>query len=314
MGRAGRIAVYLQSMFPPAVMLPAGVASFLGLYFGFQALAGPGPLVITWRAWPAAGSYILFALLLRVYDELKDVESDLRLAAAGDPSRVNRPIVTGAVKVEDVVALRWWVTGLLIALNAPLASSPVAGVGFAVTFLLFWLSFKWYFWPAISENLLLAFATHNPLTGVVAGYVATVFVADFGAGALTGHAALVVLGLWMPVAGWETSRKVRIPEDETEYQTYSSMLGWKVAGLLPAGFVLLSVVGLVLASRMAGLSWVYPGILTAVGLVPIGRCLLFRIAPTRARADLRPFVEAYIVAASVGFVVALWVARGVRLA
>jgi hypothetical protein len=39
----------------------------------------------------------------------------------------------------------------------------------------------------------------------------------------------VIVGLWLPFAAWELSRKIRVPEDETSYRTYSKVLGWKVA-------------------------------------------------------------------------------------
>ena len=39
------------------------------------------------------------------------------------------------------------------------------------------------------------------------------------------------------LAAWETSRKIRAPEDETSYRTYSRVLGWKVAPFLPATFL-----------------------------------------------------------------------------
>ena len=38
---------------------------------------------------------------------------------------------------------------------------------FAAALGILWLSSRWFFWPAIQKNLLLAFATHNPLTLVV---------------------------------------------------------------------------------------------------------------------------------------------------
>src|SRR5205807_943508 len=96
------------------------------------------------------------------------------------------------------------------------------------------------FCPAISKKLVLAFATHNPLALAVSGYVVAVFVRDFGAAALTGWTGPLMVALWAPVAAWETARKVRVPADETEYETYSKALGWKAAALVPAAFMALA--------------------------------------------------------------------------
>ena len=162
MSRLRRTWVYLQAMFPLPVMIPGGLVNAAALYFALEALHGQTPLRITWRLPLAAAGVVLFSLLMRVYDELKDAETDLRLAAAGDPRYADRPLVTGAVEVGDVVALRWVTTGLLVAVNAPLG--PTVWVAGAALFAFMWLSFKWFFWPAISENILLAFVTHNPVS------------------------------------------------------------------------------------------------------------------------------------------------------
>ena len=47
--------------------------------------------------------------------------------------------------------------------------------------------------------------------------------------------------------------------------------------------------------------------------IAIGACLRFRLAPTRARADLRRYVEIFGVVANGGLVVALAAQRGVAL-
>lgn len=311
-GRGRRLARYVRKMAPPTILIPFGATHFLAVYFGLQALAGSAPLRLTWRAGPGMLSVILFMLLLRVYDELKDVESDLRLAQAGDPRYKDRPIVKGDVTVEDLRALRWLVTGLLVAANLPLGF-PLPLAAFAAAFLLTWLSFKWFFWPAMKANLVLAFVTHNPLTLVIAGYVAAVYVRDFGPTGLNGWIVPLLIGLWMPVAAWETSRKIRIPEDETAYDTYSKVLGWRVAALVPVLFIATSVACLLPVARAAGLGWVCPAVLMAAATVPVGACVLFRVAPTRKRAKLRPCVELYATAANLGLAAALGARYGVAL-
>lgn len=309
--RLGRLSVYLAEQFPPAVMLPAGVASFLALHWTLQALAGLSPLTVTWRMGLGALTVVGFMLLLRVYDELKDVEADLRLGKAGDPRYKDRAIVTGQVRVEDVAALRWWVTGGLVLANLPLGLAPLGA--FAVVFLLAWLSFRWFFCGAIQRNLLLAFVTHNPLSLAVEGYVLVLFAHELGWARLGPEAIPVLIGLWFPVAAWETSRKVRLPADETEYQTYSLLLGWRVAACLPLGFVSVSAGCLAWAALRAELSWIYVGLLLAAAAAVVGAVLLLVVAPSARRANLRPLVEAYTVVAQVGLVIALAASRGVAL-
>jgi len=310
--RLGRLWVYLQEQFPPAVMVPAGVASFLAMYFGLQALAGRAELQLSWRAALAAATVVGFMLLLRTYDELKDVEADLELGRAGDPRYKDRAIVTGQVRVDDVRALRWWTTAALVAFNLPLGAASLGA--FAGLFLLGWLSFKWFFWPAVQRNLLLAFATHNPLSLAVEGYVLVVYGSELGWEGLGPEAALLLVGLWFPVAAWETSRKIRLPEQETSYQTYSMLLGWRAATALPLTFVAVSTACLALFARHTGLSAVYVAVLLLAAAAAVGACALLLVAPTPARTKLKPFVEAFSVAAQVGLVIALVAGRDVVFA
>ncbi|MDP7035474.1 MAG: UbiA family prenyltransferase [Planctomycetota bacterium] len=307
-----RLALYLQSMYPPAIYIPAGIASYLAVSLGLQALAGEGPLHLTWRTAPGAASLVLLSLLLRIYDELKDYETDLRLGQAGDPRYQNRPIVTGEVTLADIHVLRWGVTGVVIALNLPLGF-PLPLAAFLLVFGLYWCSFHWFFYPPISKNLILAFITHNPLALVAGGYVLSIHLADFGAAGLEPLPVIYLLvGLWMPVAAWETSRKIRLPEDETDYETYSKVLGWKVAAVIPAIFVALSVAALALTSSQTGLGPYFPTAITLSGTLAVGACLRLRLSPSRKRTQLRPYMELHSVVTSVGLVIALWLNRGVE--
>jgi len=174
-----RIWRYLLVMFPPHFMLLSGIAKFYAVYFSLQALATEESIHITLPSMAGALSIVLFSLLMRIYDELKDAEADIRLGRAGDPRYMNRPIVTGAITINDLVILRWINTAVLIVINLPLGEWPL--VGFAVLFLVTWLSFKWFFCPVISEHLLLAFLTHNPISLIFGGYIVAVYAGDYGA-------------------------------------------------------------------------------------------------------------------------------------
>jgi 4-hydroxybenzoate polyprenyltransferase len=310
MTRAGRIARFLNHVFPPAVYVPSSLASFASFYLSLQAFAGTAPLRLGWRALAGAATVLLFGLLLRLYDELKDIESDLRLGRSGDPRFKDRPIVKGQVHVDDIIALRWGVTVVLLAINLPLGF-PWPSLAFVIVFVLTWLSFRWYFVPAISKSLLLAFLSHNPLALAIAGYVIALYCSDFGTGGLTPWVYPLLGAAWFPVAAWETSRKIRTPSDETDYQTYSKVLGWKAAPFVPAAFLLLSVVSYGLVARGAGLGPAYPAAVALSAAIGVAACLRFRAAPRSNWANLRPFVEAHAVVATVGLVVALVLRWGI---
>src|SRR5947209_3882721 len=117
-------------MFPPWVMLPMAAIHFLAIELAAQALAGKEPLVVSWRSLAGTLGVVFFSLALRVQDELKDQETDLRLARAGDPRYAQRPIVTGRVLAKDLVLLRWFslggvaVASALLGREALIAGAP----------------------------------------------------------------------------------------------------------------------------------------------------------------------------------------------
>ena len=308
--RIARMALYLGQMFPLPAMLVSGASHFLALWFALQALGDLTPVRVTAVSLRGIGSVILFLLLMRLYDELKDAETDIALGRAGDPLYRDRVLVTGAVKIEDVQWLRWIVTAALVALNVE-PRVTWATVAFWAAFAAMWCSFNWFFWPKVSQHLLLAFVTHNPLSLLLGAYVVALFVDAFGPERLSSQTALLLIGLWLPVAAWETSRKVRAQEDETSYQTYSRVLGWKTAALLPATFAVASAVSLAMVARQAGVGLPFQvAILAAAGLVVL-RCAMFRAAPSRSRANLKPWAMLFVLVANAGLAIAVAASRGV---
>ena len=275
----------LSEQFPPIPMILVGILTFLALDWSLQGLAGgEQELVLTWRVIPGGLSVTLLAFILRVYDELKDADNDRRLAAAGDTRYMDRPIVTGAITEGDLQTARWLTSGalLLCALSLGLKALLV----FCAVYLVFWLSFKWYFWPKIQQSLFLALLTHNPLTLVVELYVVAMFL-------------------------------VLAPEMETDYETYSKIFGWKGAAIVPAVLVLISLgclVGFALAAKVPGSGGpVLYGFLGLGALVAVGGSLRLLLKPSPAATKLRPFMEAYSFATQAGLCVAWGVARGVSL-
>ena len=302
-GQVARLVLYLGQMFPLQQMVPYAAFHFFAIWLPLQALAGFPSVRITWTAMRGVTTVLLFLLLMRLYDELKDAATDLALGRSGDPLYRDRVLVTGAVRIEDITLLRWVVTAAVVVLNVgPGVTS--ATLAFGVLFGVSWLSFHWFFWPAVSRHLLLAFVTHNPISLLLDAYVVALFADTFGADRVDGRAVLLLFGLWLPMAAWETSRKVRAPEDETSYSTYSRVLGWKTAALLPAVFSIGSASALVIVGRQAGLGPTFSVVIAAACAVVIWRCALFRAAPSRRHADLKPWAMLYATVANVGLVVA----------
>lgn len=308
-GRLGRLAVYLNRTFPPLVTGPYFMLYAAACYLGVEALCGQGPVRVGWQIAAGAVSTYLFGLLLRTSDDIKDTAADQELAAAGDARYQDRPAVTGEVHMEDLVWFRNRLTAALVLLNLPFAGTWAFPV-FLATYLMCWLSARWFFWPRISRSLLLALITHNPLLLLLLLYVLSIHGATHGVSGLRFEVVYLLLGLWLPWTAWETSRKIRVPEDETAYETYSQIFK-RAAPLVPATCVLVSCASLVAYAQAAHLHWAFPAALAAAAAIPVSACLRFRVRPSRRNAVLRPYVDLYTAAANLGVLIAVIACRGI---
>jgi 4-hydroxybenzoate polyprenyltransferase len=307
--RLGRLADYLVALFPPWSHVPLGLGLFGWVHFALQASAGHPVLTVTPRFWAGAATVVLFTLLLRVYDELKDADHDIGLARAGDTRYTRRPIVTGHVTIPDLVALRWAITVALIGLNVWMGLSVL--VAFSAVFAWTWLSFRWFFWPKMSKNLLAAFATHNPMVLATTVYTMVVFSSELGA--LPGWPILLCLlvASWMPFAAWEIARKLRLPEDETDYQTYSKMFGVRAAAVLPTLFVVAATAALVPIAAASRLGRGYLLVLLVATVAVVGASARLVLAPSRRATRMQPIAELYLSIVALGFPIAAAISHGV---
>jgi len=307
-GLAARLCGWLSRRFGP-LDLAAPLLLALAAESGAAALARPGPLPRSGRAVAAAAFCVLLALYLRLSDDLKDWETDRRLAAEGDARFTGRPQVRGEVTPADLRLARAAVAAGLGALLATQQAVPALVGGVAV--LLAWLSARWYFRPAMARSLPQAFASHNPIGLVTVGFAAAAGQAAAG-GATTRPVTLaLVVGLYLPVAAWEIARKVRTPSEETGYQTWSAVLGLRAAALLPAGLAAASSALLAGAARAADLPGWYGSVAAAAALAPALAALALLGAPSpAAAARLRLSVESHALLISLGLLAATVAGRG----
>lgn len=295
--RLGRLTDYIHEMFPLQVRIPINLLNFAVIYFGLQALQGM-PLTFTAMSLVGAVTVQILWLFIRVYDELKDAESDVALARQGDPRFTNRPLVTGKVKLADIEAFRWWLTIFVIAINAAFLNIVLLA-GLLIGFGYLTLAYKWFFWPRMRENIIVVFITHIPNALAIQIYTTSVFVAEFGR-PNTSQAVLLLLGLWMTVAGFEFSYKIRIPADETSLKTYSSVLGWRTATWGVIFFVGISAAAYVAFCMAAGLHPAAAWLVVAGAAWVLFGCWMFLFSPTRARAKLTDQVGLYWYLAGLG--------------
>jgi UbiA prenyltransferase family protein len=269
-------------------------------YFALASFAratheGAGPFTL---ATTLCGVWSVFNVfvLLRVMDSLKDLESD----------RVDfpeRPLPSGRVKEEDVRRTLWLACLALPLVNLACGAAAALSAGFVLGYLL--LMYRWFFLPdLISRDRLLAILTHHPIYPLLLLHLVALFALEQGAQPSDLRwdllAPCVVL-LWLPFLAWELARKIRAPEEETRYETYSSRLG-------PRGAVAFSLGTEAVGCALAGyffwrlsLPWWYLALIGVGFLCSLGGHLRYAFRPSPESARLEPY--------GVGFGLALTLAQ-----
>ncbi len=299
MGYVRRINVYFAEMLPLPQHILIAALTYLSITVFLHSTEADSSAILSWRT--AGGIWGVFNLflLLRLMDELKDRDIDPKIFP-------ERPLPSGRVLERDV---RQTLTAALIAyllVHYWLGSAWYTGL-----VVIGYLSLMYFFFfapEAHRRSLLLSLMTHGPIIPLMLLNAMAVAVGDRGATLLELEAATFgyILVLWPLFLGWELSRKVRRPADETEYMTYSKVFGFRRAALIVWLVQSTSFVACVYFFLRAQLDALFY-------LVPVLAYLLVTFAAARfayteqtGTAPLRPFSEAYVVLMLSGQIVSFW--------
>ena len=279
-----RIWNYLQMMFPLYRTAPACLLSFFVVWATATRISG---LELSYHPRLVAGafSFMLFALLLRVMDEFKDVDVDSRLFR-------DRPLITGMVTRLDLSVLGWSVVVALFALNVWQGKTIL--IMFLVCFAYCSLMFKFFFYPKMRDSLLLALVTHNPVIFLFQCYILAYHVHLAPQHVDYSQLAILAALFWFPMLNWEIARKIRAPESEDAYETYSQNFGYRGACIIVSTLTLMIYGGTYWVS-----TFYENGIVLIVGTglgaaYALFRYIRFCFAPEKGKAPLKPVVENYI--------------------
>jgi hypothetical protein len=235
-----RLRIFFAERFP---VLLGGVTSFvavMSIFLIWVALT-PGTIFKFDQTFVVAFiNMYLVTLILRLCDEFKDKEVDAILFP-------ERCLPAGKVLYEDIQKLLVAMVLLWLPLNYVFGKSPVI---FTALVFYTYLFYKYFFFPKkISNDLILALVTHNPVMFLTSFYTLSLFSVDQQVDMYSTKNILIGLAFWMPSLAWETSRKIRAPKDETDYVTYSKIMGPVGACMLPLGSILIQTISLIYVSK-----------------------------------------------------------------
>lgn len=225
-----RIFIYLHEMFP----LPSLIASFL---------SGSMVILVLWKLEHREANFVsvtllgcislcLFSLLLRIMDEFKDYQDDLK-------NFPQRPLPSGRVYKSDLKVLSGVILVGMLLLNLwdEMVLMSAFGVLLYSLGMLLWFGME----KKIRSSLPLALITHHPIVLIHFLYLFSVYEAGFDEVSLRSFVTVLPLALIM--TNWELSRKMKFEADENNYTTYS-----KIWGRIPAGFLCLCLQLIILSA------------------------------------------------------------------
>jgi len=254
-GFAHRMHVYFCEMFP----IPARMLNAILLFISFSAMLTIiyGTAVeFDWRM-AILGSFNAFtiALILRLMDELKDLDIDCRLFCG-------RPVPSGQVHASDI-KFSLIITVVLFALVNMIVQTAFWSALGLLTYS--FLMFRYFFLPnRLHEKLLVNLATHNPIVALLLLYFIHLHASWQGlkTETLFQFQSIVLVGMyWGLFLSWEIARKIRYSREENEYVTYSRIFGRTGATLIAGLVQSFSCLAGLWLSYHSGFSPVYVGVL-----------------------------------------------------
>lgn len=213
-----RLGIYFKERYPLLGRFILGCIIFLEIYFII--LLNNNITSFQLGIQEIVGAYTVFAFLmwLRIADDLKDYETDLRLFP-------DRPLPSGRVTKRDIVSICIIVELIALVLNLLFMNNfPF----FCLLYAYGYLMSKWFFRKkVIQPSLPLALVTHNPVQMFVNIYIISFTVIKYDLAPITLITVLALWTLYFPALIWEVSRKIRAPKDENDYTTYSKLFGYQ---------------------------------------------------------------------------------------
>ena len=287
-GFINRIGIYLKEMYP----IPQRLIYSTLMYLSFAILASKIQSVTLNLSSPIhlIGIINVFTILLilRLMDELKDKDLDAALFS-------ERPLPSGRVRESDIIFSLIALIVLFITINVFSWATLLAAL-MVLCYTL--LMFRYFFIPKILRKyLLLNLATHNPIIPIIIIFLWIMFGAQNDlplSSLLNQYSILLVVWFWSLLFSWEITRKIKSPEEENEYVTYSQIFGYIGAVIIAAVVQTLTFIISIYFFLIFNLSWFYLLTVTFAYIIVISAQVRFIHIPNPSTSKLKYFTEAYI--------------------
>lgn len=275
-----RIGIYLNEMFPLSA-IAGSILTAVAVQLTYLRLYDLKPTSMLHIYVPAL-VLTFISLLIRIMDEFKDYQDDLT-------NFPERPLPSGRVKKNDLVALGLFCVMMTLFLSM---TSTKLLIWSMITLVFTFLMLKWFFIEAIMrKSLPLAFITHHPI--VLFNFMYLLIACMEMNPAVTLEKAIYILPVCLIFTNWEIVRKIRAPEQETSYTTYSKIFGPRPAIIVALILQIIFNFTVYNIFEKLGTNWTLRSIYLALQLILMSPSIYF-LFTLRLRKPLKPFAEAQI--------------------
>lgn len=275
-----RIGIYLSEMFPLSAFI-GSILTAVAVQLTYLRLYDLKPESIFHLIVPAI-VLTAVSLLIRIMDEFKDYQDDLT-------NFPERPLPSGRVLKTDLIGLGYFCVMLILFLSMTSTSLLVWSV---VTLAFTGLMLKWFFIEGIMrKSLPLAFISHHPI--VLFNFIYLLIACMQMNSIVNWEKAFYILPICLIFTNWEVVRKIRAPEQETSYTTYSKIFGPRVAISIALILQLVFVLTVYNIFQLLDTPWILRSIFLTLQLILISPSVYF-LFTLKLRRPLKPFAETQI--------------------
>jgi len=239
-----KIPIYFRERFPLRENLPFALILVMGLVFTLQLLDPAQTLELNLKTAALFAGVFGLMFLMRLFDDLKDVEAD-------KTHFPDRPVARGLIPLRTLWIMVAILHLLFLGINLWM---PDGVVWFIVCLGFTWLTFRWFFARTfIQKRLMVAFITHQPVGFLVNLWIAAVVLSNTAVTMNDSQVWWIAFLFITPVMLWEISRKIKARDTENEYVTYSKILGPNLAAYFLMVVASMLSGGLIWAGDLIGL-------------------------------------------------------------
>lgn len=286
----GRIKIYLDEMFPVSYFIGTVIYTLVVL-LTFAKISNV-ELQFHMAYVGVAIGLISLILLIRIMDEFKDYQDDLT-------NYPDRPLPSGRVLKSDLMVLG--AVGVGIGTLTSMVTKE-SFLWYMISLAFSYLMLKWFFIEnKMRKSLPLALVSHHPIVFIYLVYIGETFRALNGIEGLSMYWIIVPIGL--ASTNWEFSRKLRSPEEETEYTTYSKIWGPRTAASVAIATQIAVIAGLNFFFSKVDVSGTFIAIANAVLFISMLPYIKF-ISSLKHKRHMKEYAERITLAVQVLLLVA----------